>query len=118
MDLVEEIYSVTKNFPKDELYGLSSQIKRCAISVPSNIAEGSSKKSTKEFIRFLNISYGSLSEIETQILIAQRLKFLSDECAKGILENIHEIGRMMNGLRNSLKNKLNSEHRTLETENA
>jgi len=70
MNFVSEVYTLTKSFPKEELYGLTSQIRRCAISIPSNIAEGSSRKGTKEFIQFLWIANGSLSDFETQIEIA------------------------------------------------
>ena len=78
MDLVEDIYSMTKQFPKNEVYGLTSQIKRAVVSVPSNIAEGAARKGSKEFVQYLYISMGSLAEVETQILLAQRLKFVTD----------------------------------------
>ncbi len=107
--LVENIYDVTKSFPKEEIYGLTSQIRRCAVSVPSNIAEGSSKRSTKEFIRFINMSYGSLSELETQLYIALRLKFINDMTNSAFESQIAELGRMLNGLRLGLTKKLNSE---------
>ena len=73
--LVEDIYALTKNFPSDEKYGLSSQIKRAVVSVPSNIAEGAGRKGDKEFIQFLYIAMGSLSELETQLILANRLQF-------------------------------------------
>ena len=76
MNFVTEVYKLTKDFPKEELYGLTSQIRRCVISIPSNIAEGASRKGTKEFIQFLWIANGSLSEFETQIEIAQKLGYL------------------------------------------
>ena len=78
MDLVEKIYKVTKSFPKEEQYGLTSQMRRSAISIPSNIAEGAARKGNAEFIQFLYIALGSLSELETQFLIAQRLNYLDD----------------------------------------
>ena len=76
MDLVENVYRITGAFPKEEMYGLAAQIRRSAISIPSNIAEGAARKGNAEFIQFLNISLGSLSELETQILIAKRLDYL------------------------------------------
>ncbi len=116
--IVEDIYTATQSFPKEEIYGLTSQIRRCAISVPSNVAEGSSKRSTKEFIRFINMSYGSLSELETQLYIAGRLNFINDTARLELEAKIAELGRMLNGLRLSLTKKLNSELRTLDSKNA
>jgi four helix bundle protein len=106
MDLVEQIYVLSSDFPTTETYGLTSQIKRAAVSVPSNIAEGSSKKSTKEYIRFLNISYGSLAEIETQILIASRLKFITEDAKDSVLDKTTEIAKILSWLINSLKRRL------------
>ena len=107
MDLAENIYSLLKNFPKEELYSLSTQMKRAVISVPSNIAEGSSKRSTKEYIRFLNISYGSLAELKTQIQLSFRLKFINEDEKNNIKAKIDEIAKMLNGLINALSKKLN-----------
>ena len=73
MKLVEDIYSISKNFPKEEMYGLTSQMRRCAVSIPSNIAEGAGRKGEKEFTRFLYIALGSISELETQFEISIRL---------------------------------------------
>ena len=104
MDLVENIYTCTKTFPKEEVYGLSSQIKRAAVSVPSNIAEGAGRKGNKEFIQFLYISMGSLSEVETQILLAKRLGFIDN--VHNITQDIVKIKQMLNGLINYLKAKI------------
>jgi len=93
MELVEDIYKDTSTFPKDEIYGLTSQMKRASISIPSNIAEGAARNSDKEFRQFLYISLGSLSEIETQILIANRLNFLT-ECDT-ILKKIWNLKKMI-----------------------
>jgi four helix bundle protein len=79
MDLVVEVYSITNNFPKEEVYGLTQQIRRSAVSIPSNIAEGAARESDKEYIRFLYISLGSLSELETQLLIGKRLAYPTEE---------------------------------------
>ena len=107
MDLVVEIYNITKKFPTNEIYGLSSQIKRAAISVPSNIAEGAGRKGEKEFIQFLYIGLGSLAEIETQLILAKRLNFVSE--IEVTLENIDKIKQMLNGLIRYLrKGKRNS----------
>lgn len=107
--LVKAVYGAVKAFPKDELFALTSQIKRCSVSVASNIAEGSAKGSTKEFIRFLTISYGSLAELETQIIIACELGFLPSSDANRLNGQCNEVGKIINGLIRSLDAKLNSE---------
>jgi len=91
------------------MYGLTSQMRRAAISLISNLAEGSSKRSTKEFIHFINISYGSLAELEAQLIIAEDLEYILPVKAKNSIETMAEIGRMLNALQNGLRNKLNSE---------
>ena len=88
MDFAEKIYSLTTQFPKEEQYGLVSQIRRSAISIPSNIAEGAARNSNKEFMQFLYIAMGSLSEIETQILLAKKLKLLNEDTALKDLDSI------------------------------
>ena len=104
MDLVENIYAITKQFPQEEIYGLTSQIKRAVVSVPRNIAEGAGRKSSKEFIQFLYISLGSLSEVDTQLLLAKRLDFV--ENIQSISEEIVKIKQMLNGLINYLNTKV------------
>jgi len=104
MNFVSEVYTLTKSFPKEELYGLTSQIRRCVISIPSNIAEGSSRKGTKEFIQFLWIANGSLSEFETQIEIAQKLGYL--DSIDLVIDKVKHIRKMIHGLIHSLENKL------------
>ena len=103
MDLSEELYKITAGFPKDEVYGLVSQIRRAAISIPSNISEGSSRNSVKEYIHFLNIANGSLSEIETQLELAARLKYIENN---PLQHQINHIRSMLFGLLRSLKRKL------------
>ena len=103
MDLVEHVYTLTKTFPDDEKFGLTSQMRRCAVSVPSNIAEGAARGSTQEFIRFLYISQGSLSELETQLLIAQRLNYLPDISLA--LASINQASSQLGGLIKHLKNR-------------
>jgi four helix bundle protein len=103
MDLVELVYQATKQFPKEELYGLTSQVRRSAVSIPSNIAEGQARKSTAEFLNFLSIANGSRAEMETQILLAQRLNYVTTDTAQPILNLSEEVNRLLNGLMNSLK---------------
>ena len=102
LDFVEEIYKATAIFPEEEKFGLISQMRRAAVSIPSNIAEGAARNSTKEFIRFLYISLGSLSEVETQLIIAEKLNYLN----RSIEDKIEEIRKMLLSLIKSLKNKL------------
>jgi four helix bundle protein len=101
MALVENIYQITKSFPSNEQFGLVAQMRRCAISIPSNIAEGAGRKGSKEFIRFLYISMGSLSELETQFEISRRLNYVANELE--VVETIVYIRRMLSNLIKSLK---------------
>lgn len=98
IDLVIDVYKIAGLLPKEELYALSDQIRRAAVSVPSNIAEGQQRMSAKDFIRFLAVSKGSLGELKTQIIVAQRLGYFTDEQAQPVLDKCDEIGRMVNGL--------------------
>ena len=99
------IYRVTQEFPREELYGLSHQLRRAAVSVPSNIAEGQARFLPKEFHHFLATARGSLVEIETQVIIAEKLKYLEPEGCQSILEQTAELGRILNGLIASIKPK-------------
>ena len=101
MDLVQAVYKITAGFPKEELYGLTSQLRRAAVSIPSNIAEGQGRRTTGDFQRFLAIAHGSLREVETQMLIAKRLNYLNNERTSHLMESTSEIGRLINGLPNS-----------------
>lgn len=103
MDLTEVIYSVTHSFPDEEKFGLISQMRRCSISVASNIAEGAGRNSNKEFNQFLGFSQGSLFELETQVLISKRLKFLFEEAEKEIVVQISAIANMIFKLKKNLK---------------
>ena len=103
MQLVRQIYEVTRAFPKEELYGLTNQLRRAAVSVPSNIAEGQARYSPREFRHFLSHARGSLVEIETQILIAQDLKYLPLSKGTALLREAAELGRVLNGLIASIK---------------
>ncbi|MCB9053309.1 MAG: four helix bundle protein [Lewinellaceae bacterium] len=99
MDLVEQVYQTTKQFPKEEAYGLASQLRRAAVSIPSNIAEGQARQSTKEFQHFLSIAQGSRAEVETQILVAMRLNYLDEGTATQILGLLTEIAKMLHTLK-------------------
>ncbi|HSQ54243.1 MAG TPA: four helix bundle protein [Gemmata sp.] len=102
IDLVEAVYRVSARFPKEEMYGLTSQVRRAAVSVPSNIAEGQGRWSTGEFVQFLGVSHGSLCEMETQIYLAARLGMVSPEDTDIVFRLASEVGRLIHGLRNSL----------------
>jgi four helix bundle protein len=105
MDLVELIYRITAGFPQEELYGLSSQMRRAAVSVPSNIAEGEGRDSTGDFPRYLAIANGSRREVETQTLIAHRLGYISEQQCSDVLALTSEIGRVRHGLVESINRK-------------
>lgn len=98
MELAEEIYRITKAFPKEETYGLTVQLRRAAVSVPSNIAKGKGRASDKELAQFLCHSRGSLFEIETQINLASRLGYIDPLGAEGILQKTARVGQLLNGL--------------------
>ncbi len=99
------IYQVTKRFPKDEMYGLTSQIRRSAVSIPSNIAEGYGRKTTLEYVRFLYIAYGSVCELETQTMISGDLGYVGKERFQEIRQEIGDVERMLKAMINSLENK-------------
>jgi len=98
MDLVEETYRLTRSFPKEEVYGLTSQLRRAAVSIPSNIAEGQGRHGAVEFKHFLRLALGSTMELETQIMIAHRLRYIEANSASLILRETAEVGKMLNGL--------------------
>jgi len=112
MDLAAQVYSLTARFPKEELYGLTSQIRRSAVSIPSNIAEGAARHSRKEFIQFLHIASGSVAELETQRLLAIRMGFIPGE---SIISHVEEVRKLLLGLRRSLKKKPITHHPSLIT---
>lgn len=113
IQLVKQVYKISENFPKHETYTLTSQMRRSAISVASNIAEGHARNYTKEYIRFSEISYGSLAELETQVVIAFELNYITQEELDELFAKSSEIGKMLNGLLTSLARKLNPEPRSL-----
>ncbi|HVN17420.1 MAG TPA: four helix bundle protein [Dongiaceae bacterium] len=104
MELVTMIYDATEKFPSHELFGLVSQLRRAAVSVPSNIAEGRAHYSNRDFVRFLRHARGSLAEIETQVLIAQQRRYLDPATTAKLTDKIDELGRILSGLINSLSN--------------
>jgi four helix bundle protein len=106
MDLVVECYQNTKKFPKSEIFGLSSQLERAAVSVAANIAEGRSRGHTKEFLQHLSIAYGSLAELETHLQIAERLHYITTDELSELLNKTTLIGKLINGLRKSLESRL------------
>jgi four helix bundle protein len=105
MALVLDVYRCTQAFPKIETYGLTSQLRRAAVSVPSNIAEGQARLSTGEFKQFLGNARGSLMEVETQILIARDLGYLENDQSESLLAAASEVGRILNGLLTSLPSR-------------
>ena len=106
MNLAEQCYQATKNFPKEEQFGLTGQIRRAAASVPANIAEGQGRQHTKEFLNFLSVARGSLMEVETHLLLSQRVGLLNQTTLDALLTMSDEISRMLSGLRRALEAKL------------
>lgn len=105
MELVVRVYTATQCFPKQEVYGLVSQMRRAAVSIPSNIAEGKGRLTDRDRAHFFSQARGSLLELETQILIAEKLNFISDPIARPLLTLSHETGRMLNALLESIRPK-------------
>jgi len=103
--LCADVYRLTNRFPHEERFGLTAQIRRAAVSVPSNIAEGYSRDTTRDYIRFLWMARGSLAELETQLMIAAELQFTGREASGGMLAEVNEIQRLLNALIRSLKGK-------------
>ena len=103
MDLVEEIYKTTSNFPSSERYGLTNQLRRASVSIPSNIAEGAVRTGDKELLYFINVAIGSIAEIETQLLIAVRLEYINED--NSIFESAREVRKLLLGFRNYLNRK-------------
>ena len=105
VELVVLIYQLTSTFPKEEVFGLTNQIRRAAVSIPSNIAEGAARNSNKELIQFLHISLGSQQELDTQFLIAKKLEYLTEDQYNEINIKIETVGKLLNGLIKYLKAK-------------
>jgi four helix bundle protein len=106
MEIVEDVYRLSRQFPKQEVYGLCSQIQRAAVSIPANIAEGHAMGSSKEFSRFLAIAQGSLAELETHLLLAVRLEYASNAAIAPLLSRCTEEAKMLRGLRTRVKSRI------------
>lgn len=105
MDIVTDVYRLTEAFPSEEKFGMTSQMRRCAVSIPSNIAEGAARNTHKEFVNFLHIAQGSLAELDTQLEIALRLEFINQESWSIINTKLIEEDKMLSGLIHSIKDK-------------
>ncbi|HEV7427732.1 MAG TPA: four helix bundle protein [Thermoanaerobaculia bacterium] len=105
MDLAQEVYAITSAFPAEERYGLMSQMRRCAVSIASNIAEGHGRLTTRDWQHFLSQARGSTHELETQLMISRRLKFGDISRVDHCLQNAEEVGRIINGLLNSTRTR-------------
>jgi four helix bundle protein len=117
MDLVALVYRQTARFPREEMYGLRNQLRRASVSIPSNIAEGQGRRTTKEFLHHLSIARGSVLEVQTQVEIAKRLQYLTEDQAAELDRLIVMVLRLLNGLMNALDRKLESDsvHHPLPT---
>ena len=105
IELVTLLYAITEQFPGEERFGLTNQMRRVSVSIPSNIAEGAARNHNKEFIQFLHVALGSAAELETQLIISENLSFLSAEKSSEVLDKLSEIRNMLLGLIHYLKNK-------------
>jgi four helix bundle protein len=103
IQLAKEIYRLTESFPRHELYGLVSQVRRCSVSIPSNIAEGHARSSTLEYLRYISIAMGSLAELETQVILSKELGYIGEENVNQILEQTDTLGKRLRSLTMSLK---------------
>ena len=105
LDLVDAVYALTKRWPKDEVFGLTNQVRRAAVSVPSTIAEGQGRRSDGDFLRFLAVALGSLMEVKTQLIIGQRQGFATEEEVASVIGVGEEVARMLVALRRALTNR-------------
>lgn len=111
IEVTKDIYKATKSFPKEEIYGLASQIRRSAISIPSNIAEGKARQTKSEYIQYLYIALGSTAELQTQVIIANELDYIDNKATKEHLESINHIERMLRNLIKGLRSSQDFSHR-------
>jgi four helix bundle protein len=110
LELSVKVYEVTASFPKEEVYGLTSQIRRCAVSIPSNITEGAGRNSNKEFIHFIGIANGSCYELHTQLITSNKLNLITNEALQILLSEIEEIQKMSYTFKNKLNQGILSEN--------
>ena len=108
MDLVVEIYRATERFPKEERFGLVNQMRRCSISIPSNVAEGMARRATKETVQFLYVAIGSASELDTHLELSRRLTYISETQWESLSQRLTDVDRMLAGLRNHMRDKSSS----------
>jgi four helix bundle protein len=106
IQLSKTTYALTRTFPKDELYGLTSQMRRAAVSIPANVAEGHARDSTKEFLHHISIALGSLAELETMLVLAESLGYSDKVAIAALLQNTDEEGKMLRGLQKTLKSRV------------
>ena len=106
MSLTADVHRLTARLPRHEVFGLSSQIRRAAVSIPSNVAEGAARRTTREFIAFLHIARGSFAELETQLLLARQIGYLADRDLAPVLTRLDEVGRLLNSVIMGLREKL------------
>jgi four helix bundle protein len=111
MELAKQVYMLTAEFPRDERFGISSQLQRAAVSIPSNIAEGNARSSSRDYARFVNIAMGSAAELQTQLLLSRELSLGSEDCRLNALELCDRVGRMLLRLHQSLARRLQTESR-------
>lgn len=111
VDFVAAVYRTTESFPTREQYGLTSQLRRSAVSIPANVAEGHARLSTREYLRFVSIALGSLAETETHVTVARRLGYLDAEYERTLLAQCDALSRMLHGLCKSLRSKLNNQRK-------
>jgi four helix bundle protein len=111
MTLAESIYQTTQQLPREERYGLTSQMRRAAVSIPSNIAEGEGRSSDGQLLHGLTVSYGSLRELETQLLLSRRLRLVKEAEIRSLFEQCEEVGRLLNGLMRTVRNRIHAKQR-------
>ena len=113
VDLAVEVYRIAQCLPHHERFGLGAQLRRAAVSVPSNVAEGAARRTTRDFISFLHIARGSLAELETQLLLARRLRYVDDASAQSLAIKVEEVGRLLNAVIRGLRRRLETQPSSL-----